>query len=91
MLKLADLSLRRKLVFAMTATTAVALTVAFVALVLFDRHQARAEMARQLASLADVVASNSSAALMFNNAGAGREILEALRFHPSVVAATLYT
>ncbi|TAM45293.1 MAG: response regulator [Acidobacteria bacterium] len=91
MLNLADLSLRRKLVFAMTATTAVALTVAFVALVLFDRHQARAEMAHQLASLAEVVGSNSSAALMFSDAGAGREILDALRFHPSVVAANLYT
>lgn len=88
---LTDLSLRRKLVFAMTATTSAALAVAFVVLIVFDRHQARAEMTRQLASLADVVGSNSSAALMFNDASAGKEILDALRFHPNVVAASLYT
>ncbi len=91
MSRIADLSLRSKLVLVMTATTFVALALAFGVLLIFDRFESRAELRRQLDSMAEVVGSSSTAALVFDDTKAGEENLAALRVHPSVVAAGLYT
>ena len=85
-----DRSLRQKLVLVMTATTVAALIIAFVAFVVYDQITSRAQLAREVASLANVIGSNSTAALTFDDRKVGREMLETLRVRPNVVAACLF-
>jgi diguanylate cyclase (GGDEF)-like protein/PAS domain S-box-containing protein len=86
-----DWSIRRKLTglfIAMAFTTAVTVSVPMGA---FDLLGLRRAMARDLATLADVLARNSTAALTFRDAAAARDVLQALRAEPSVTAACIYT
>ncbi len=48
-------------------------------------------MARDLSTLAEILARNSSAALTFHDAGAARDVLQALQAESSVTAACIYT
>ena len=48
-------------------------------------------MSRDLETLADVLARNSTAALTFHDAGAARDVLQALRAEPGITAACIYT
>src|SRR4051812_18689650 len=90
MVSLKDRPLRQKLIAVMTMTTVIALIVAFVAFVVYDRITARVQLVRDLASLANVVGSNSTAALSFEDHKVGREMLETLRVRPNVVSAALF-
>jgi two-component system, sensor histidine kinase and response regulator len=84
-------SIRAKLTLIVVATCAAALLVAGAALGLYDRYAFRHEMAHDLETLARITGSNSAAALAFNDAGAGREILGALAEEKQIVHACLYT
>jgi diguanylate cyclase len=57
----------------------------------YDLASAHAQMQSNLDTLAEVVGQNSTAALMFDDKPAAREMLEALRTEPSVVSACLYS
>jgi diguanylate cyclase len=70
-----------------SGTALVTLTVAFL---IFDAISYRALLQNRLATLADVVGQNSTAALSFDDPAAAVEILEALRAEPPVVCACLY-
>lgn len=86
-----DWSIRHKLTglfIAMAFITAVLVSVCMGA---FDLLALRRAMARDLATLADVLARNSTAALTFRDADAARDVLKALRAEPSVTAACIYT
>ncbi len=70
-----------------SATALVTITIAFLAV---DRMSARSQLQNRLATLADVVGQNSNAALTFNDAKAGNEVLAALQAEPPIVAGCLY-
>jgi len=84
-------SIREKLTLIVMATCAAALIMAGSALAVYDRYTFRGELARDLETLAKIVSSNSAAALAFNDAAAGREILGALAAQKQIVHACLYT
>jgi diguanylate cyclase (GGDEF)-like protein/PAS domain S-box-containing protein len=86
-----DWSIRHKLtglLVTMACITAVAVS---MPMGIFDYLGLRRAMARDLATLADVLARNSTAALTSRNADAARDVLQALRAEPSVTAACIYT
>ncbi len=84
-------SIRAKLTLIVTATCAAALILAGTALGLYDRYAFRRDFSFDLETLARITSSNSAAALAFNDASAGREILEALSAEKEIVHACLYT
>ena len=91
MTALRDWSIRRKLtgLFVIMASIA-AITVA-VPMGAFDFIGLRRAMATDSATLADVLARNSTAALTFHDVRTAQDVLQALRAEPSVTAACIYT
>src|ERR1022692_1956392 len=86
-----DWSIRHKLTglfMAMACITTVAIS---LPLGIFDFWGTRTAMARDLATLADVLARNSTAAITFRDADAARDVLQALRAEPSITVACVYT
>jgi PAS domain S-box-containing protein len=86
-----DWSIRHKLTalfIAMAFITAVAVS---VPMGIFDLWGLKGAMARDLETLADVLAGNSTAALAFHDIDAAQDVLKALRAEPSVTAACIYT
>jgi signal transduction histidine kinase len=87
---LRNVPIRRKLVLIALLTIGSALLLAGSALILFNVVRFRKEMVIDLASLADVVARNSTAVLSFSDASAGAETLRSLSARKPIVAAALY-
>ena len=86
-----DWSIRHKLTglfIVMALATAVTVSVPIGA---FDLLGLRRAMAQDLATLTDVLARNSTAALTFRDPEAAKDVLQALHAEPSVVLACLYT
>ena len=71
-------------------TSAVALLVASVVFTLYDRSTFLSPKRRTLALRQQMVGSNSTAALSFGDAEAGREILSALQAKQNVINACIY-
>ena len=67
MLKFQDRPIRQKLLIITVATTAVALVLAGLGIVLADSILFRGYLRRDLTTLAQIVADNSTAALAFND------------------------
>jgi signal transduction histidine kinase/CheY-like chemotaxis protein len=85
------MSIKRKLIALFIATglmTAVAVSLPMAA---YDVYAFKRGMAMDLGILADVLASNSTAALTFRDVEAAGEVMRALRSEPNVVAACIYT
>jgi signal transduction histidine kinase/ActR/RegA family two-component response regulator len=87
---LRNLPIRLKLVLIAMLTTGGALLLAGTAMIAFERAHSRKEMGRDLKTLADIVAQNSTAALQFNDTDDARETLEALEPRKAIVDAVLY-
>src|SRR5664280_881567 len=86
-----DWSIRHKLTglfMAMACITTVAIS---LPLGLFDLWGTRTAMARELVTLTDVLARNSTAAITFRDADAARDVLQALQAEPSITVACVYT
>jgi signal transduction histidine kinase/DNA-binding response OmpR family regulator len=90
MSRLTGPSIQRKLTGLIMLTSSVALLLATGASVAYQVVTLRTALTRQLNSMADVVAANSTAALAFRDPAAGRETLAALRAEPRIEAAYLY-
>jgi PAS domain S-box-containing protein len=84
------MTLQRRLMRAALLTSGLALLLTLVGFVAAQLITLRESTVKHLASLGNVIAANSSAALAFQDAEAAREILAALRADPNVVAAELY-
>ncbi|PYQ56741.1 MAG: hypothetical protein DMF53_24620 [Acidobacteria bacterium] len=82
--------IRQKLMLIAMVTTGGALLLAGIAIIYFNFSRFQAEMQRDLVSLADIVAQNSTAALSFNDTNAARDTLSALHSRPSIIGAALY-
>lgn len=85
-----DLPIKRKMTIAVLGTTGIALLLACLAFIIYERQSFRSAMTRNLTVLADVLALNSTATLSFNNQDEAAETLQALKVEPSVAGACLY-
>jgi len=87
---LRHLSIRKKLTLMMMLTSIVALVLACGAFVSYELLTYRKTMARDLWVLADVIGTNSTAALTFNDPDAARDQVGALRAQQHVISACIY-
>ncbi len=90
MLSFRDLSIRRKLTLIVMTTTCTAILLACGAFFAFDIHTLRQSRMHDLETLSEVLGSNSTAALTFNDPAAAREVLQSLSAKEHIMAAGLY-
>jgi uncharacterized membrane protein affecting hemolysin expression len=83
-------SLRHRLVAAMFFTSVSALLLASVILMAYELFAYKQMMTRNLSTLAQAIAANSTVAITYDNEKDAQEILSALKFEPDVVNACLY-
>ena len=86
-----DWSIRLKLTALFVAMACIAAITVSVPMGVFDVLGLRRAMTQDLATLADVLARNSTAALTFRDVHAAQDVLQALQAEPSVTAACIYT
>ncbi len=84
-------SIQRKLRLVIMLTSTTVLVMACAAFIVADRARASEILADDLASLAQIVGSNSAAPLTFDDRQAGTDVLSALKAKPGIVAAVMYT
>ena len=89
-LTLRDTPIRRKLTTLFLLVTGGAMLAMRLAFLTFEYITFREATARQLQLLGGIAASNSTAALAFDNAADAKEILQGLRVHPHIAAACIY-
>jgi signal transduction histidine kinase/ActR/RegA family two-component response regulator len=82
--------IRRKLMAMMLLTSAAAIVLTCSAFVAYELITARRQSQVQTATLARIVAANSTAALAFRDEQDASEVLGALKTEPNVLAAALY-
>lgn len=85
-----DRPISQKLVIVTMVTVAVALVLSAVGIVWVDSVLFREYLQRDLTTLAQIVADDSTAALDFEDPNAARQTLEALRARPRVIGACTY-
>jgi PAS domain S-box-containing protein len=85
-----DAPIRQKLLLIIMATTASAMILACVGILIFDSILFRADLGRDLSSLTRIIADNSTASLAFNDSRSATETLNALRVRTHLVAACIY-
>jgi len=89
-MSLRNVPIRRKLMVMLLLTSAVVMLLMRGTFFAYEYVTFRQETARQLATLSEIIAANSTAALAFANEQDAREILSALKANRNVVAAALY-
>ncbi len=85
-----QMSINRKLTLLVAVSVAVALSLSCIAFVINDIRFMRSSMVRQLSALADVLGSNTTAALTFDDSDSAEQILDSLRLQPTVQSAYIY-
>ena len=85
-----ELPLRHKLTLLVTLTSALVLSLACLILAAYDLRRAYQDLETDLRSLAQLIGSNSTGALTFNERGPRDEILAALSARSHIVSARLY-
>ncbi len=88
---LRNLSIHTKLRLIILFTVALALLLACGAVLTYDQISSRSEMRADIEALAEMVGSNSTAALAFHDPTAAREVLSALRAKRHIEAARIYS
>jgi signal transduction histidine kinase/ActR/RegA family two-component response regulator len=89
-LEFKHLSIRYKLTLITMLTSTIAVVLVCAAFMAFELVEFRKGMVRDLSILAEIVGTNSAAALMFDDEKAAEEILLALRAKTHVVSACIY-
>src|ERR1035441_2674304 len=85
------LSIKRKLQVTTLGGIAVALVLSCLAFASYDLIVCRNSLLRDLETLAEIVGSNSTAALSFGDQNAAGELLSALRAKPRIRKALIYS
>jgi signal transduction histidine kinase/CheY-like chemotaxis protein len=88
--RLADLRIRRKLALMTALVSGVALSIASLAFLLFDRASFEEALVRRMRTVAEVVAWNGAPAVVFRDPDSARKTLSALRSEPEVRSAAFY-
>jgi signal transduction histidine kinase/CheY-like chemotaxis protein/HPt (histidine-containing phosphotransfer) domain-containing protein len=91
MTRFRDMTLQQKLTTLFMAIAVLVALAVSLPMATYDILQYRRSMAQDLATLGDVLAANSTAALLFEDAAGAREVLLALRAEPNVTRACTYT
>ena len=73
------------------ATTVVALLLASVSFILYQRYMLKQTMVHDLSTLAEITGNNNAASLAFMDAGSARDTLGGLKARPSIEAAAIYS
>jgi PAS domain S-box-containing protein len=89
-MKRRELSIRRKIIAVTMLTSVVVLVVAVAAFMAYDLATFRESTRRDLTTLAQVTAENSTAALAFGNDKDAADTLSSLRLEPQIIASALY-
>jgi hypothetical protein len=84
-------SIAQKLTALGIVTTAASLAIASIVLIIYDRSSSRERLLRDTVSLADVVGSNSTAALAFADIRAADETLRLVAVNGHITSAALLT
>src|SRR4051812_4099572 len=87
---LRNVPIRRKLMSIILGTTGAALLLTGMAFFFYEVFTFKQSIAAHLSTLAQVLANNSTAALVFKNKDDAAEVLSALKAETHVVAACLY-
>jgi len=85
-----DLPIRQKLGGLILASSFFAVILACVGFAIYERQRIHADIADELATLADTLGANTAASLAFNDQKTAREMMEALRTEHHVLGACLY-
>ena len=85
-----DMSIGRKITVIILTTSFLKLLLVCAAIGAYDLHIFRQMTELDMATLADVIAGNSTAALTFHDTRAAQDVLSALRAEPHVTAACIY-
>ncbi len=83
-------SLRANIIIVVVLASSLAVGLFTLMMSYVNTRSSIALLDNQLATLADVIGQNSTAALDFNDRKAAAEVLEALRREPSVISGCLY-
>ncbi len=89
-MSLQDTPIRRKLMMVILLTSGAVLLLTCAAFFAYEFLTFRQAMVRQLSTLGEIIAANSTAALAFDNPDDASEILAALQAERHIVAASLY-
>src|SRR6202049_4163408 len=84
------LSLRHKITYVIMINTFAALCVASIGFAEYGVYRFKQMQMQDLNTLANVMATNSTAALAFKDKNSTRDILQALSAKPHIVAASIY-
>ena len=87
---LRDMSIGRKITVIILTTSFMKLLLVCLALAAYDVRSLRQTMSQDLATLADVIAGNSTAALTFHDTRAAQDVLSTLRAQPHITVACIY-
>ncbi|MEI9918439.1 MAG: ATP-binding protein [Bacteroidota bacterium] len=90
-MKFKGVSIRAKLIRLISTISAISLSIVFAALFVYEIVSYRENSIREMNVLANILAANSTAALAFNDAEAGHEILSAVKSEPLITAAILFS
>ena len=90
MIRLRDISIRKKLMLSMSLIAAVALFFSVVAMVVHERNSLTEQSENDLISLTNIVVLNSTAPLAFVDQVAAEETLAALNVRKDIVSAVIY-
>ena len=90
MLNLRDISIRRKLTLLIVLISTVSLLIASIAFITTDRINAQQTVSNNLGTMADIIAANSSAALLFSDPVAAQETLSFLKSQQHIQSAAIY-
>jgi signal transduction histidine kinase/DNA-binding response OmpR family regulator len=83
-------SIATKLRWIVTSAITLALVLASLAFLVYDYYTFRADKTKDVQTLAEVIGSNSTGALAFQDTGTAKEILKALSFEGHVAKACIY-
>jgi signal transduction histidine kinase/CheY-like chemotaxis protein len=84
------MSIGRKITVIILLTSFMKLLLVCLALAAYDVRSLRQTMSQDLATLADVIAGNSTAALTFHDTRAAQDVLSTLRAQPHITVACIY-
>ena len=90
MKKFRDISIRRKLTLIIVVISSVSLLLASIAFIATDRINTREALGNNLRTMADIIAANSSAALLFGDTLAGEENLGFLEAQEHIEAVEIF-
>jgi len=85
-----DLPIKRQLVGGIFLTSLCVLTISCLVLLSYEIYSYKQSTTRNLSTIADIIAANSTAALVFDDPKLAAETLAGLRAEPEVVAGALY-